>query len=188
MSDAVPPDGLLEVFERDVRPLMDLIDSLRQLGVHQDVSLPQIAVMGDQSSGKSSVLHALSGVPFPKGAGLVTRCPTQLIMAKSPPGSPWKASAHINFTSVPSGSSGDRDRKQTQPPGAGPVASPEALTDVIAAFTDHLTKGRGPAAFSTDTIVIQVLLYPSFAAPAAPSHPGTPTTVDVRSAPPTRLT
>jgi len=146
-----------DVFERDVRPLMDLIDSLRQLGVHQDVSLPQIAVMGDQSSGKSSVLHALSGVPFPKGAGLVTRCPTQLIMAKSPPGSPWKGSAHINFTSIPtSGGASSDTRKQTQPPGAGPVASPEALTDVIAGFTEHLTKGQGPAAFSTDTIVIHI--------------------------------
>ena len=31
--------------------------------------------MGDQSSGKSSVLEALSGVPFPRGTGLVTRCP-----------------------------------------------------------------------------------------------------------------
>lgn len=38
--------------------------------------------MGDQSSGKSSVLEALSGVPFPRGSGLVTRCPTRLIMRK----------------------------------------------------------------------------------------------------------
>ena len=34
---------------------------------------PQIAVMGDQSSGKSSVLEALSGVPLPRGSGLTTR-------------------------------------------------------------------------------------------------------------------
>lgn len=33
----------------------------------------QIAVMGDQSSGKSSVLEALSGVPLPRGSGLTTR-------------------------------------------------------------------------------------------------------------------
>ena len=53
------------------------------------VSLPalttaQIAVMGDQSSGKSSVLEAISGIPFPRGAGLVTRCATQLSMSKGP--------------------------------------------------------------------------------------------------------
>jgi hypothetical protein len=37
-----------EAFSRDVRPYLDLIDSLRRLGVHNDLSLPQIAVMGDQ--------------------------------------------------------------------------------------------------------------------------------------------
>jgi hypothetical protein len=35
-------------FDRDVRPYLDLVNSLRQVGVHQDISLPQIAVMGDQ--------------------------------------------------------------------------------------------------------------------------------------------
>jgi len=35
--------------------------------------------MGDQSSGKSSVLEFLSGVPFPRGTGLVTRCATQYV-------------------------------------------------------------------------------------------------------------
>ena len=35
-------------FDRDVRPYLDLVNSLRQVGAHQDISLPQIAVMGDQ--------------------------------------------------------------------------------------------------------------------------------------------
>ena len=37
-----------ESFDRDVRPYLDLINSLRHVGVHQEISLPQIAVMGDQ--------------------------------------------------------------------------------------------------------------------------------------------
>lgn len=41
--------------------------------------IPQLSVMGDQSSGKSSVLEFLSGVPFPRGSGLVTRCATQYV-------------------------------------------------------------------------------------------------------------
>jgi len=41
--------------------------------------IPQLSVMGDQSSGKSSVLEFLSGVPFPRGTGLVTRCATQYV-------------------------------------------------------------------------------------------------------------
>ena len=36
-------------------PIIDLVDELRTMGVGQYLPLPQIAVMGDQSSGKSSV-------------------------------------------------------------------------------------------------------------------------------------
>ena len=69
-------------------PIIDLVDELRTMGVGQYLPLPQIAVMGDQSSGKSSVLEALSGIAFPRGTGCVTRCPTQLNMRN---GSVWKA-------------------------------------------------------------------------------------------------
>lgn len=44
-------------FDRDVRPWLDLVDELRAHGISQDLPLPQIAVMGDQSCGKSSVLE-----------------------------------------------------------------------------------------------------------------------------------
>jgi interferon-induced GTP-binding protein Mx1 len=65
-----------------VRPWLQLAEDLTELSVDKHMSVPQIAVMGDQSSGKSSVLEALSGVPFPRGTGLTTRCPTRLIMRK----------------------------------------------------------------------------------------------------------
>lgn len=45
------------VHTRDVRPWLDLVDELRSHGISQDLPLPQIAVMGDQSCGKSSVLE-----------------------------------------------------------------------------------------------------------------------------------
>uniref|UniRef100_A0A3B3QHE5 MX dynamin like GTPase 1 n=1 Tax=Paramormyrops kingsleyae TaxID=1676925 RepID=A0A3B3QHE5_9TELE len=73
---------LNEYYEEKVRPCIDLIDSLRSLGVEQDLALPAIAVIGDQSSGKSSVLEALSGVALPRGSGIVTRCPLELKMKK----------------------------------------------------------------------------------------------------------
>ncbi|XP_017350324.1 interferon-induced GTP-binding protein Mx1-like isoform X2 [Ictalurus punctatus] len=75
--------SLSEKYEEKVRPYIDLIDSLRPLGVEKDLALPAIAVIGDQSSGKSSVLEALSGVPLPRGGGIVTRCPLELKMKKS---------------------------------------------------------------------------------------------------------
>lgn len=62
-------NNLCSQYEEKVRPCIDLIDSLRALGVEQDLALPAIAVIGDQSSGKSSVLEALSGVALPRGNG-----------------------------------------------------------------------------------------------------------------------
>lgn len=46
-------------------------------------SEPQIIVCGDQSSGKSSVLEAISGVSFPIRSSLCTRFPTELVLRKS---------------------------------------------------------------------------------------------------------
>uniref|UniRef100_A0AAR2IVL9 Interferon-induced GTP-binding protein Mx n=1 Tax=Pygocentrus nattereri TaxID=42514 RepID=A0AAR2IVL9_PYGNA len=80
---------LNEQYEQKVRPCIDLIDSLRSLGVEKDLALPAIAVIGDQSSGKSSVLEALSGVALPRGSGIVTRCPLELKMKRSKEEDSW---------------------------------------------------------------------------------------------------
>ncbi|XP_073724823.1 interferon-induced GTP-binding protein Mx3-like isoform X2 [Misgurnus anguillicaudatus] len=79
--------------EENIRPLIDLIDKLRSLEIQGDLdmSLPTIVVIGDQSSGKSSVLEALSGVALPRGSGMVTRCPLELKLRKVTGGSSWKA-------------------------------------------------------------------------------------------------
>ncbi|KAG2457184.1 MXE protein, partial [Polypterus senegalus] len=81
---------LYHQYEQKVRPYIDLIDFLRSLGIDQDLPLPSIAVIGDQSSGKSSVLEALSGVSLPRGSGIITRCPLEMKMKKIREGKPWK--------------------------------------------------------------------------------------------------
>uniref|UniRef100_A0A8C5Z8R3 MX dynamin like GTPase 1 n=1 Tax=Marmota marmota marmota TaxID=9994 RepID=A0A8C5Z8R3_MARMA len=83
--------NLCRQYEEKVRPCIDLIDSLRALGVERDLALPAIAVIGDQSSGKSSVLEALSGVALPRGSGIVTRCPLVLRMKKLGQEDEWRA-------------------------------------------------------------------------------------------------
>ncbi|KAI1735636.1 dynamin family protein [Xylaria scruposa] len=68
----------------DQLELLDTVDQLRLQGIDHYISLPQIIVCGDQSSGKSSVLEAISGVPFPVKGNLCTRFPTELILRRSP--------------------------------------------------------------------------------------------------------
>ncbi|KAM4065488.1 dynamin family protein [Hirsutella rhossiliensis] len=54
------------------------IDKLRELNVGSLVPLPQLVVVGDQSSGKSSVLESLTGLSFPRDVGLCTRFAAQI--------------------------------------------------------------------------------------------------------------
>ncbi|XP_053471701.1 interferon-induced GTP-binding protein Mx3 [Ictalurus furcatus] len=91
-ENSKPMEGVFHRhLEERVRPYIDLIDSLRLIGIDEDLALPTIAVIGDQSSGKSSVLEALSGVPLPRGSGIVTRCPLELKLRKIKCGIHWKA-------------------------------------------------------------------------------------------------
>ena len=53
-----------------------LQDTFTKAGVALGLQLPQIAVVGSQSAGKSSVLQSFVGKDFlPRGAGIVTRRP-----------------------------------------------------------------------------------------------------------------
>ncbi|KAI1488211.1 P-loop containing nucleoside triphosphate hydrolase protein [Biscogniauxia mediterranea] len=57
--------------------ILTKIDKLRGL-MSNRVALPQLVVVGDQSSGKSSVLEGLTGFAFPRDAELCTRYATQI--------------------------------------------------------------------------------------------------------------
>jgi len=85
-SDAVvlDSDTLGQLNSAEAKLLLDTIDSLRTLGVGEIVDLPQIIVVGDESSGKSSVLEAISRVRFPVKGGICTRFATELVLRKTP--------------------------------------------------------------------------------------------------------
>ena len=142
MADPPSPSKMnTDTLSDAARPLIDLIDTLRSHGVQQDLPLPQIAVMGDQSAGKSSVLEAISGVPFPRGTGLVTRCATQLIMSRAPKGSAWTASACVEPSD-----------------GAAPIKLEKAedVADVIEKLTAKLCEREGGAFSTTAAVVIKL--------------------------------
>ncbi|NXC08185.1 MX protein, partial [Orthonyx spaldingii] len=113
---------LYNQYEEKIRPCIDLVDSLRALGIEKDLSLPAIAVIGDQSSGKSSVLEALSGVALPRGNGIVTRCPLELKLKRLPEGQPWQGRiCYQNFAlELQNASEVDRAIRQAQDIVAGP--------------------------------------------------------------------
>ncbi len=142
MADPPSPSKMnTDTLSDAARPLIDLIDTLRSHGVQQDLPLPQIAVMGDQSAGKSSVLEAISGVPFPRGTGLVTRCATQLIMSRAPKGSAWTASACVEPSD-----------------GAAPIKLEKAedVADAIERLTAKLCEREGGAFSTTAAVVIKL--------------------------------
>ncbi|CAK9136888.1 unnamed protein product [Ilex paraguariensis] len=67
---------IVSSYNDQIRPLLDAIDKLRLLKVMQEgIQLPTIVVVGDQSSGKSSVLESLAGISLPRGQGICTRVP-----------------------------------------------------------------------------------------------------------------
>lgn len=45
----------------------------------------QLAIVGEQSSGKSSLLQTLTDIPFPVGAGLCTRFATRIVSKRTAP-------------------------------------------------------------------------------------------------------
>ncbi|KAG8628621.1 hypothetical protein KVT40_002486 [Elsinoe batatas] len=77
-------NDLLESLQsEDARKIMDTVDRLRKAGLGSIVQLPQIVTVGDQSSGKSSTLEAITGIPFPRKENLCTRFATQIVMRRS---------------------------------------------------------------------------------------------------------
>ena len=63
--------------------LRSFIDKLRANDIDRYIDLPEIAVMGDTSSGKSSLLSALTQIQLPSNDQITTRCPLRLRMEKS---------------------------------------------------------------------------------------------------------
>jgi len=85
--------------------VLDIVDQLRSQGVSHYIDLPQIIVCGDQSSGKSSVLEAISGLQFPRKDNLCTRFATEVILRRN-------ETESTNASIVPANDRSEDDRKQ----------------------------------------------------------------------------
>ena len=69
---------------RGAKELIQAVQAIRHLGVEEkDLPLPKIVVVGDQSTGKSSLIEAMSEIKVPRHAGTCTRCPMEINLAES---------------------------------------------------------------------------------------------------------
>ncbi|KAL1247541.1 hypothetical protein QQF64_022917 [Cirrhinus molitorella] len=138
--------------EKSIRPYIDLVDTLRSVGIQKDLALPTIAVIGDQSSGKSSVLEALSGIALPRGTGIVTRCPLELRLKKVP-GVKWKAVLTYNKKTGPVRAS--RLAQSTHDEEKIEFEEPSLVEKNVAAAQNELA-GRG-VGISDELITLEIM-------------------------------
>ncbi|KAI3322339.1 vacuolar sorting protein VPS1 [Xylariaceae sp. AK1471] len=68
------------------RVLFDAVDQLQHCGASRHVDIPQLVIVGGQSTGKSSLLQSLTDIPFPVGTGCCTRFATRIISKRTAPG------------------------------------------------------------------------------------------------------
>ncbi|CAN6284850.1 unnamed protein product [Urochloa humidicola] len=81
----VTASAIAASYNDQIRPVLDAADRLRHLKVTQEgIQLPTFVVVGDQSSGKSSVLESLAGISLPRGQGICTGVPLVMRLQDDP--------------------------------------------------------------------------------------------------------
>lgn len=82
---------------KDMRALVKKIQDLRHLGIEDSkIALPKICVVGDQSTGKSSLIEGMSEIKVPRSAGTCTRCPMEINLSESD--QPWKCEVTLSYS------------------------------------------------------------------------------------------
>ncbi|KAK5208871.1 hypothetical protein LTR41_005268 [Exophiala xenobiotica] len=77
------PQSTILSAEGDYARLLQTLSRLQSIDTKHELDLPQLVVCGEQSVGKSSVLEAISSIPFPRKAGKCTRFVTQINLRPS---------------------------------------------------------------------------------------------------------
>ncbi|KAF8245531.1 P-loop containing nucleoside triphosphate hydrolase protein [Wilcoxina mikolae CBS 423.85] len=75
--------GIQELGSEEQTSIINLIESVRESGVSKHIHLPQLVICGDQSSGKSTVMQAITEIPFPHSTGQCTKFATEVILRRA---------------------------------------------------------------------------------------------------------
>ncbi|EUC61814.1 myxovirus resistance protein [Rhizoctonia solani AG-3 Rhs1AP] len=111
---------------RKRREVLGLLNSLRSLGLTQTLDLPQIAVIGSQSAGKSSLIEALCKIKLPRSIGTCTRCPIECQSQHADLA--WRAQVFLKFERSEQDSRSDLG---DEVPFGGPLDDPELVEERI---------------------------------------------------------
>jgi len=145
-------NGIQDMIDPRQVALFDALDQLSGLKVASDIEVPQLVVVGDQSSGKSSVLEAIARFHFPVNDQLCTRFPTKLKLRRS-------AREQTNFSISPGASRAEEDRERLQR-FKGSMSKPDEIGDWVkkaaailgVPYTIHSNKARGMESTSPEDL------------------------------------
>ncbi|KAH7025370.1 putative dynamin GTPase [Macrophomina phaseolina] len=105
MAAPIEERALGQLQNDDQSDLLDAIDELRAHGISRHINLPQLIVCGDQSAGKSSLLEAITQLPFPTKDGICTTFATEVALRRS-------TRREVKITIIPGPSRSDADKER----------------------------------------------------------------------------
>jgi len=149
MSASAKPITVDSLRSKGEASLLDAIDLLRCQGISHYVSLPQLIVCGDQSSGKSSVLEAISGIPFPTRDNMCTRFATEVILRRA-------ATAGVSVAIVPSEESRTDAERQSLQNFHEPLTTIEDLPALIEKAKIAMGLTEMTKAFAKDVLRVEI--------------------------------
>ena len=148
MASAEMEDQIHQLQSTDQRKLLDEVDKLRSQGISYYVELPQLIVCGDQSSGKSSVLEAISGISFPTKDALCTRFATEVILRKA-------SAVSVSVSIVPSQSRPEADITRLKQFGQT-LSNLKDFPNVVEKATTAMGISPTTSAFSNDVLRVEI--------------------------------
>lgn len=87
----------LSQYHSEIEILIKRIQDLSRLGIEDsNIALPKICVVGDQSTGKSSLIESISEINVPRSSGTCTRCPMEINLSQSEPNEGWRCSIYLS--------------------------------------------------------------------------------------------
>jgi GTPase SAR1 family protein len=154
LTDVQPPrnevttakSSLEDLQTEEQRNVLDTVARVRKCGLESEISLPQLVVCGAQSAGKSSVLEALTEIPFPRNEQLCTRFPTEIHLRRGP-------TTALTITVIPGKDRSEREK-------AAIKAFQHSTTDlaelpsIMDAAMDVMGITKSGSGFSKDTLSI----------------------------------